>query len=186
MADAAWHLAGLPPHDAALAARVTAAFGDIYRRHFASEDFANHALPVEVRALRRVEGWRVMLLLTPWMLARLYLPETVPDLSVPPGWSAAERAGAPYAVIGPLCRFPLLGEAHRAHLNHHPELGHYLVLPLALSMAKYPSADAVFAGWNEVIATRERVMAEGKGDCPWQKEMSRREFLAGARSGTPS
>jgi len=181
MADWSWTLAVLPRDDSALAAQVTAVFDDIYRRLFAAEEFANHALPVEVRALRRVEGWRVMLLLTPWMLARLYLPENLPDLPLPAGWKAEERAGAPYTVIGPLFHFHLLGEARRAHLNYHPDLGHHLLLPLAQAMNHYPSADAVFAGWNEVIATRDRVMAEGKRDCPWQKELSRREFFTGAK-----
>jgi hypothetical protein len=180
MADESWNLAALPRDDSALAAQVTTVFEEIYRRHFAAEESANHALPVEVRALRRVEGWRVMLVLTPWMLARLYLPESTPGLPLPPGWTAEERAGTPFTVIGPLCHFQLLGEAHRAHLNYHPGLGHHLLLPLAQAMGRYPSADAVFAGWNEVIATRDRVMAEGKRECPWQRDMSRREFFVGA------
>ncbi len=169
--------------DEAVSAAVTACFEGIYRRHFAEEWLANHGLPIQVRALRHTEGWCVFLLLTPWMLARLYLAGRVPGVPVPEGWRAEERGGAPYAVIGPTVSFTLLGTDQKAHLNYHPELGHYLIQPLVQSMEKFASADAVFRSWDELIRTRDRVMEEKKRECGWQREVSRREFLARLTGG---
>lgn len=177
MAD--WQLANLPPDDTQLAQTVESVFTAIHQEQMAGAEGVNGALPVEVRALRQADGWRVMLLLTPWMLARLYLPETAPSIEVPPDWQAEARAGKPYEVIGPPCRFTLFGGEQKAHLNYHPGLGHYLVLPIAQAMEKYAAAGEVFAEWNGVLATRDRVMAEGKRECPAQREMSRREFFTG-------
>lgn len=188
MSDAAWTLGTLAElDDRALAAAVKACFNEIYQQHFSSEWLVNHALPVEIRALRHSDGWCVFLLLTPWMMARVFLPERDPGLSLPPGWQAAERAGAPFVVIGPLLDFTILGGAQKAHLNYLPELGHFLLQPLVQSMEQFDGADAVFAAWNEVIQTRDRVMEEQKRECGWQREVSRREFfarLAGSRAAS--
>ncbi len=163
--------------DASLAASVMAHFADLYRRHYIGEPFVNPQLPVEVRAVRRIEGWCVFLLLTPWMLARVYLAEHDPRLAVPAGWSAAERREAPAVVIGPALWFEIIGIAQQAHLNYDPALGHHLVQPLVQALDKFDSADAVFAAWSEVIAARQRIMEEGQRDCRWQRELSRREFF---------
>lgn len=179
MSDFAWKLGALPKSDdPAVIAAVGDAFGEIYRNHFSGELLVNHDLPVEVRAFRRSDGWCVFLLLTPWMMARVFLPERDPGLLVPAGWSAAERAAAPFLVIGPLLDFTILGGAQKAHLNYLPELGHFLLQPLVQSMERFESADAVFAAWGDVIKTRDRVMEEQKRECGWQKEVSRREFFA--------
>lgn len=189
MSDPAWELGASPRSgDQAVIAAVEDAFGAIYRDWFSAEFLVNHDLPVEVRAFRRSDGWCVFLLLTPWMMARVFLPERDPGLPVPAGWSAAERAAAPFLVIGPLLDFTILGGGQKAHLNYLPELGHFLLQPLVQSMERFASADAVFAAWDEVIKTRDRAMEEQKRECGWQKEVSRREFfarLAGNRAGRP-
>ncbi len=178
MPETAWQLSAVAAlDDEAVAAAVEARFGEI-RDAFAEEELGNPGLPVLVRAVRRTEGWCVFLLLTPWMLSRVFLPESQPALSLPEGWSAAERTGQPYQVIGPALPLSLASGTQRAHLNHDPLLGHHLVQPLVQALAQFDSADAVFGAWNEVIATRDRVMAEQKRDCPWQKEVSRREFFS--------
>ena len=187
MSDPAWKL-GIPSRedDSVVTTRVCECFGEIYRRYFSSEWLVNHELPIETRAFRHSEGWSVFLLLTPWMMARVFLPERDPGLQIPSGWSASERAIAPFQVIGPLLEFTILGQEQKAHLNYLSELGHFLLQPLVQSLEKYNSADEVFAAWNEVIKTRDRVMAEQERECGWQKEVSRREFfalLAGNRSG---
>lgn len=163
--------------DARLVADVRACFDDLYRRRFGEDWQVNHDLPVEVRAFRRSEGWCVFLLLTPWMMARVYLPERDPGLALPAGWSAAERAEAPFTVIGPALSFELLGGEQKAHLNYLPGLGHFLLQPLVQSMQSYASADAVFEAWNEVITTRMQAMEQMKRECTWQREVSRREFF---------
>ncbi len=187
MNDSGWQLgAWAGEGDQALIATVIASFGAVYRTHFSDEWLVNHTLPLEVRAFRRSDGWAVFLLLTPWMMARVLLPEYDPGLPIPAGWSAAERKALPFAAIGPLLPFTITGGQQKAHLNYLPELGHFLLQPLVQSMEQYASADAVFAAWDEVIKTRDRVMLEQKRECSWQKEVSRREFFArlgGSRSG---
>ena len=111
-------------------------------------------------------------------MARVFLPERDPGLSIPTGWSVSERNAAPFLVIGPQVNFTILGGEQKAHLNYLPELGHFLLQPLVQSMEQYDSADAVFAAWDEVIKTRDRVMEEHKRECGWQREVSRREFFA--------
>ncbi len=183
MADSAWSPGELPnSDDQSVIAAVTKSFGEIYVRHFSNEFQVNHDLPIEIRAFRRSDGWCVFLLLTPWMMARVFLPERDHGLPVPAGWSASERAAAPLVVIGPPLDFTMVGEKLKAHLNYLPELGHFLLQPLVLSMERYESASAVFAAWDEVIKTRDRVMEEQKRECGWQKEVSRREFLGFFRS----
>jgi len=187
MSDSAWKLGALPNSaDPTVIAAVGDCFKDIYRDYFSSEFLANHDLPVEVRAFRRSDGWCVFLLLTPWMMARVFLPERDPGLGVPTGWSAAERAIASFLVIGPLLDFAILGSEQKAHLNYLPELGHFLLQPLVQSMEQFESADAVFAAWDDVIKTRDRVMEEQKRECGWQKEVSRREFFARLAGKRPS
>ena len=163
--------------DEAMAGVVVARFRAIHDEFLADDAFANHALGIEVRALRRLEGWCVFLLLTPWMLARLFLPERQPGLPLPAGWEAAARAGAPYLVIGPAQEINLLGGPQRAHLNYDAALGHYLVQPLVQALEPYADADAVFAAWDQVIAHRLQVMESQQRECPWQREVSRREFF---------
>jgi hypothetical protein len=177
--DSAWKLGGWPGQDdQAVIAAVIASFSEVYRTHFSGEWLVNHDLPVEVRAFRRLDGWPVFLLLTPWMMARVFLPERDPGLPIASGWSAAERDKLPFAAIGPLLTFTIMGGEQKAHLNYLPGLGHFLLQPLVQSMEQYASADAVFAAWDEVIKTRDRVMEEQKRECGWQKEVSRREFFA--------
>lgn len=179
MSEGGWSLVSFhPSDDQAIAEAATQSFEDIYRRQFQDEWLVNHALPIEVRAFRRTEGWNVFLLLTPWMMSRIFLAEHPPGLHVPDEWLARRRGDAPYTVIGPAVSFTLLGQPQHAHLNYAPELGHYLIQPLVQSMEGFESPDAVFAAWNDVIQTRNRVMEEQKRDCGWQKEVSRREFFA--------
>jgi hypothetical protein len=178
LADCGWQLGESPKRDdRAVIATVSKSFGEIYSHFFGNEFRVNHNLPIEIRAFRRCDGWCVFLLLTPWMMARVFLPERDQELHVPAGWSANERAAAPFLVIGPQLDFIMLGETLKAHLNYLPDLGHFLLQPLVQSMESYESASAVFAAWDEVIKVRDRVMEEQKRECNWQKEVSRREFL---------
>jgi hypothetical protein len=182
---AEWHIGLAAVDDAALAAAVTGRFRAIRDDHFGDGAAINADLGVEVRALRRSEGWCIFLLLTPWMLARIFLPERDPALPLPAGWCAADRAAAPYVVIGPALEIELCGGRQRAHLNYDAVLGHHLVQPLVQAMDGFACADDVFFAWNGVLAARARIMEERQRDCPWQRELSRREFLGrlGGASG---
>jgi hypothetical protein len=173
-----WKLGDSPKRDdQAVIAAVSKSFGEIYTKYFSNEFLVNHDLQIEIRAFRRSDGYCVFLLLTPWMMARVFLPECDPGLPVPSDWSSDERSSASFIVIGPLLEFTMLGETLKGHLNYLPELGHFLLQPLVLAMEPYESASAVFAAWDEVIKKRDQVMEEQKRECGWQKEVSRREFL---------
>jgi len=169
--------------DEALAAAVISAHDDLLRGFMATEPSINPQLPVQVRAFRHVEGWRVMLLLTPWMLVRLLFPDRTPELGVPAGWGGEERENAPYQVLGPILKIKLLGHSQTAHLGFHPGLGHYLLQPICLDMEPYRNADAVFEAWNRVILVRDENMEKARRDCPMQREVSRRELLTRFRRG---
>jgi hypothetical protein len=163
--------------DQALSTAVVAVHARILKETLAGDPMLNPALPVEVRALRRIEDWRVLLLLTPWMLVRLLFPDRPPPLALPAGWSAAERANAEYRVLGPRLSFTLFGQSQPAHLGYHDRLGHSLLQPLCLNMEPYRDANAVFERWSEVIRVRDENMEAARRDCPMQKEISRRELF---------
>jgi hypothetical protein len=156
---------------------VTSVFGDIYERSFADDPLINHRLPIEIRALRDVDDWRVFLLLTPWMLSRVYVRSDEASINVPPAWQVENRINEPYLVVGPQVGFCLLEHEQLAHLNFHPELGHYLVQPLILRMDQYSSAGEVYRDWNTVIETRDENMKKRQAECRCQEEISRREFF---------
>jgi hypothetical protein len=177
LAEALWQTC--PPEladDEVLARAVLDAHESILREQLAGDPMLNTALPVQLRALRRIQDWRVLLLLTPWMLARLLFPDE-PPLPIPADWSADMRREADYRVLGPSLGLELLGQPQRAHINYHPALGHYLLQPICLDMQPYRDADAVFEAWNQVIRIRDENMEKAKRDCPLQKEVSRRELF---------
>ncbi|AGA89776.1 Protein of unknown function (DUF3457) [Thioflavicoccus mobilis 8321] len=162
--------------EAALTSAVIAAHQAVLREQLAGDPLLNPALGMEVRAYREVEDWRA-LLLTPWMLARRFFPQQVPDLPLPPNWSATNRREADYLILGPTMRFELLGQTQQGHLGYRSTLGHYLLQPLCLDMSSYRDAEAVFAAWSEVIRTRNANMERTRRDCRMQREVSRRELF---------
>ena len=163
--------------DHALVDAVLAVHADILNGPLAGDPLLNPVLAIESRALRRIENWRVLLLLTPWVLARLLFPDQPPGLALPPDWSAADRTGADYLVLGPQLRFTLLGQVQQAHLSFAPRLGHYLLQPICLDLSVYRNAESVFADWGQVIHTRDENLQQTKRDCPMQQEISRRELF---------
>jgi hypothetical protein len=183
---AGWQIYNPNAEDGSLVDDLLRTYHEIYQHRFATEPLVNHGLPIEVRAYRHYRAWRICLLLTPWHLARIIIPKTAPALDLPPQWSVAVRADADYVVIGPAVPLDILTAQERAHLNYQPRLGHYFVQPLIQSLRRFATADEVFEEWKEVIAVRDRNIAERKQHCEWQSEVSRREFFArlvrGARS----
>jgi [NiFe]-hydrogenase assembly, chaperone, HybE len=179
MAERTWRLyPEITRHERTMTDAIERRFGQIYHEAFPDTFGINRTLPVTVRAFRCIDDYVVCLLLTPWMFARLFLPAREPPIELPRGWSGAERRGEPYVVLGPSVTLPLSGGGQPVHLNFDPALGHYFLQPLALAMEDYETAEDVFRKWNEVIEKRDRVMEEKRRDCPWQKEVSRREFFA--------
>ncbi|QIK38221.1 [NiFe]-hydrogenase assembly chaperone HybE [Caldichromatium japonicum] len=181
--EPSWQLFQELDDDRALVERVIALHAALRNEILAGDPMLNPKLPIEVRALRRIDDWRALLLLTPWMLARLFFPLRVPAIELPTGWSAAEQQGAAYQVLGPRMCFDLLGQPQQAHLGYLQGLGHYLLQPICLNLEPYPDADAVFAAWADVIRVRDEHMEAARRDCPLQREISRRELFKRLRPG---
>ena len=165
--------------DDALRSLVISSFSKIYQQCFADDPLVNAQLPIEIRALRDIAPWRVFLLLTPWMLARVYLCSASVSIKVPDDWRASNRESDDYQAMGPQLVFRLLGREQRAHVNYHPALGHYLIQPLIMRMQQYCSATEVFLEWNRVIETRNENIRKRQVECQCQQEISRREFFIG-------
>ncbi len=179
-----WQLMNAAKNDDEIVTQVTEIFTEIYHNYFIDELLVNHHLPIEIRAFRYTDIWYIFLLLTPWMLARVFLPNHEPELEIPPDWQAEKRVNQPMTVIGPAMSLAILGGKEQAHLNYHPKLGHYLIQPLVQSMEQFNAPDDAFNAWNEVIKTRNRVIEEQKKRCDWHTEVSRREFFAKLRQRT--
>ena len=178
MPDSQWQR--LPPHlesDMRFQMALLVAHRRIYDRWFASEASANPSLGFHIHGYRRSAGWRILLMLTPWMLSRLLFPEQLPVVPIPQGWSAQERRDADYQLLGPMVHLDWDGGELKAHLNYQETLGHYLLQPIALDMQRYDTPDAAFQAWNEVIRTRDENMQRMQRSCAWQAELSRRELF---------
>ncbi|MCK5719358.1 MAG: [NiFe]-hydrogenase assembly chaperone HybE [Thiomargarita sp.] len=176
-----WQLLNCVDDDDAIVKQVLAVFSQLYQDYFLDELIVNHSLPIEIRAFRHSDIWCVFLLLTPWMLARVFIPTKLPKLVIPTNWQAEKRKLEPMLVIGPAMPLDILGGEEQANLNYHPNLGHYLIQPLVQSMEKFKTPDETFAAWNEVIKIRNQVIEEQNKECGWHQEVSRREFFAKLR-----
>jgi hypothetical protein len=149
----------------------------IHNRYFAADPMVNRTLGFHLHGYRQVGDWRIILALTPWMLSRLWFASTPPDIEIPDGWRAEQRADADYQLLGPAIDLPEKLGGSKAHLNYHPTLGHYLLQPIALNMEHYGSAREVFEDWNHVIQVRDEALKQLEKECGWQREISRRELF---------
>lgn len=172
-----WKLRDLP--DEALVDTFLRVFGDdSLRKNFAIQSngidslFFNPDLPVMIRSFRRVESWRIFILLTPWMLSRILSPVQDPELRIP----QVETKGTESTgwALGPRIAITLLGQRQDAHLQYTPDTGHFLLQPLMLGMAKHRSAEEVFQRWGDVVRAREKV----RENIRWQQNVSRREMFS--------
>jgi len=155
-------------------------FQEIYQQQFASSIDVNHSLPIEIRSFRQDGPWRIFLLVCPWMLCRLFVPDQLlSGLTVPNGWESQERTEAEYMAMGPSLTFKVRENVQKANIQYHKNLGHFLIQPLIFSMFKYKSADGAFDAWSSVIQHRDDMMQKKQKSCGWQKELSRREMFSG-------
>jgi hypothetical protein len=150
------------------------AFSNVY-----SEDFANalmgvnHHLKTEVRGWQIKPHWAQAGLLTPWMLAIVYMPldqQAFDGLICPDDWATPLPADRPYQVIGPLMTLQIGDKAYPAHLNFHSQLGHYWLRPLVQNMARYSNNDQAFDAWAEVLAFRKAIREQKQAQAAAQAE----------------
>jgi hypothetical protein len=137
----------------------------IHDRHFTADRMINRALGFHLHGYRRMDNWRIILALTPWMLAQLWFADTPPDIAIPNGWGAEQRADADYQSLGPGIDLPAKAGAGKAHLNYHRTLGHYLLQPIVLNMEPYGSAQEIFEAWRQVTRCQEKNIKQRQREC---------------------
>ncbi len=157
--------------DAALKNYVIAMFNGYRSRFMNQQATSNPALPVRIYSLHRLEFWRVLLILTPWMLANLLTPDINPGLFLPD--QPVDGQDAEGHLLGPVIRFTVFDTQHKAHLNFDSHLGHYLLQPLIFCMERYPDAEAVLTAWNLLAENRKRKTIYRE----YSREVSRREIF---------
>lgn len=161
-----------------LRSAVETAFGKMSDRHFSTDLGINPALPIQIRSFREIEGWRSLLLLTPWMLARLLFPPETAELELPPQWNPKSASTDEFELLGPIVEFFLLGSKQKAHPVHIAELGTFLVQPLILNMLPFSKPEEVYEAWNRVILTRDENRKRLNVRSQWHEDVSRREFFS--------
>lgn len=175
---ACWQSCAAPLRDdQALRQAVLAAYQDLYQHYFVNLPTINPRLPIEIRAFRRIDQWRVFLLLTPWMLIRAWVPKGNTGFAIPREWSAAERESASYTLLGSVFKLTVLNSQQKVHLAFDCQIGHYLLQSRILSLTPYDSANAVYDAWRQIFQTRNEKLIRQKKASKWQLEISRREFF---------
>ncbi|MES9859134.1 MAG: [NiFe]-hydrogenase assembly chaperone HybE [Sedimenticola sp.] len=128
-----------------------------------------------------LDHWRGFLLLTPWMLARIFVPDNPPDSEIPAEWRAEACRASTYTVMGPTVSLDLLTGKQKAHLNYCTNIGHYLLHPLILTMNNFETPGDVFTPWNKIIEARNANLEQMQRENLQHKEISRRAFFSGLR-----
>lgn len=173
-----WRLSASAWDDSELLDKILETYQQVYSV-LPREMATNDALPIEIRSLRRVGDWRVLLLLTPWQLARLLFPMRPPSIAQRADWPRIfENLGASPTALGPAFGLDILSGRERAHLAFEPRLGHYFQQILVHDMRRFRTPDAAFVALRAVIAVRDRNIAALQKQCPWQEDVSRREFFS--------
>jgi hypothetical protein len=145
---------------------------DIYDEFFEDNPLINSSLGFHLHDYQRTSGWRVVLILTPWMMSRLLFPENNPHIVIPDGWSGEERCSTDYQVLGPSLRLGWSGNYMQSHLNFHAQLGHYLIQPILMNMQNYKTPQAALAAWNAIIRRRDAKINRRQLSCPCQEEFT--------------
>lgn len=165
--------------EACLSNEIVQAFGTLYNDDFSNAFMGvNHELKTELRGWQVKTDWAQGGLLTPWMLAIIYFPlnqNALKDLILPQGWTHDEREHQSYQVIGPTMSLQIEDKAYPAHLNYHPQLGHYWLRPLVQNMARYSSNDMAFEAWSEVLAFRKAIREQRQAEEVARKEKQQHE-----------
>ena len=117
----------------------------IFDQHFAADPSVNRALGFHLNGYRRQGQWRIIQILTPWMLANLWFADSPPEIALP----ESLLADPDHQPLGPVIDLPEKMGGGKAHLNYHPTLGHYFVQPLSLNLADYDDAQSVFEALSQ-------------------------------------
>ena len=158
--------------------RLLAVMQRIGDSELAGRSYVNSAVGYEWRGLTVGEDWAEAYVLTPWMLARTYLPLTAPGVSLPAEWEARVRSEQPFQLIGPAMDVVVGEDLLRLHLQWLSGYGHLLLQPLVQNLPRFAGAADVWAVWGDVLAARDRGREE-RLETLRQRDagLDRREFL---------
>ncbi|MEJ2480178.1 MAG: [NiFe]-hydrogenase assembly chaperone HybE [Acidihalobacter sp.] len=169
------------PHGASARERFDRLLAVVQRTgaaELAGRAYVNSAVGYEWRGLTVSDDWAEAYVLTPWMLARAYVPLSNPSIPLPAGWEAQVRAQQPFQLIGPAMVVVLGEEMHRLHLQWLPGYGHLLLQPLVQNLPRFTDAAEVWAAWDGVLAARDRGREARLAALQQQNAaLDRREFL---------
>lgn len=145
----------------------------------AGRAYVNPAVGYEWRGLTASEGWNEAYVLMPWMLARVYLPLSAPDIALPVGWRSQVRREQPFQLIGPALDVVVGKQLQRLHLQWLPDYGHLLLQPLVQNLPRFDGPAQVWAAWDGVLAARDRSCEERLAALGQHSgaALDRREFL---------
>lgn len=148
MPETRWQV--LPPHlhaEMRFNLALLIAHRQIFDRHFAVDPSVNRALGFHLHGYQQLDGWRLVQILTPWMLARLWFAERGPGITIPHGGGSDDA----YQPLGTRIALPSALGQGMAYLHHHATLGHYLLQPITLDMSGYQTAHELFEAWREEL-----------------------------------
>ena len=153
----------------------------IGQTQLADADFVQPAIGYDCRGLHTADEWDIGYVITPWMLAHVFLPRRPPpppSAALPAQWHAKARKDKPFQLLGPALDFVVGEEMPSLHIQWIAGFGHFMFQPLILKLSRYPDAEAVWKAQSDVLAARERAGRERLAQMKRQDaQIDRRAFL---------
>ena len=151
---------------AAAAARLEAHFRSILGQRMQGMPFLNPQLDVCPVGFREYEGHAVGVLITPWLLNLILLPDT-------DEWSDSPQ--------GDVVRIAFPGSEIEFHVTHDEDAGTFLSAPLFSSVTDFPDQDTAVDIATEILARLFAPSVESRAtEAP---SVSRREMMLFLRGG---
>jgi hypothetical protein len=139
----------------------------------------NSQLEVHAEEAGHQDGWYAVLLLTPWMALRAFLPD---DPRNPRSLVAAEELEVDSdgrVVVGSEVTLPVAGIRRTLEVAYDPRVGHHLVEMLAQDMRDFADGDQALAWLRRAAAARDSGEAEAAPSRPAERRVSRRDLFRG-------
>ncbi len=174
----------IPLPKASLEARFDALLEALHRigeSQLANADFVQPSIGYDYRGLHTADEWDIGYVLTPWMLAHIFLPRrppAPPSAVLPADWHANVRKNKLFQLLGPALDFVVGEEMPSLHVQWIADFGHFLFQPLILKLSRYSDAEAVWKAQSDVLEARERASRERLAEMKKQDaQLDRRAFL---------
>jgi [NiFe] hydrogenase assembly HybE family chaperone len=154
------------PDPAERSATLVRHFERIERRHMQGLPILNPRLAVEAVGMRDFNEHRVLVLITPWFMNMVLLPES-------DAWAESDQGSA--------CDIEFPGEPLEFNVCHDTELGTYLTAALFRTMSDFPDQDTARAVAMEVVTKlfTAPAAADQRAGARKRNTLSRRSLLSG-------